>query len=190
MVLPVAYCPPIEYFALLAKYSCVQMEAWEHYQKQTYRNRCRILTAGGVMDLRFPVVHDGAIRITDIRVDYSTPWVRQTEYAIETAYYSSPFFLYYRDAMFAILDARPATLWDLDLALIRFFCDKIGIDPRLEPTGEYLGADVDIHPKHPSAYVPRPYSQVFADRFGFVGNLSVMDLLFNEGPDAISYLIW
>ena len=189
MVLPIAYFPPVEYFALLVKYSSVYLEACEHYVKQTYRNRCRILTAGGPMDLRVPVVHEGRSLITEIRVDYSTPWVRQTKYAIESAYYSSPFFEYYRDGIFALLDARPETLWELDLGITRHLCARIGIAPELLPTREYTGADVDIHPKHQSSHEPRPYYQVFSSKYGFTGNLSVLDLLFNEGPESLSWLL-
>lgn len=189
MLLSTAYFPPIEYFAILAECSIsVYLEANENYEKQSYRNRCRILTSQGVADLRVPIVHNGARKITEILVDYSTPWVRQTKYAIETAYYSSPFFEYYRDQLFAILDSQPATLWDLNLQLIRFFCAKIGINPDICFTEEYNGDIHQIHPKRPSDYKGREYWQVFKERFGFVPNLSIMDLLFNEGPESLYYL--
>lgn len=189
MILKTAYFPPVEYFAILAGYSSVYLDASEKYQKQSYRNRCRILTANGPMDLRFPVIHDGNTGITSIRVDYSTPWVRQTEYAIESAYSSSPFFEYYKDELFRILDSHPETLWELDLSIIRFFCDKIGINAphaaSVFPEGEETA---DVHPKRPSGYRGREYWQVFRDKFGFVPGLSVMDLLFNEGPESLCYL--
>lgn len=189
MILKIAYFPPIEYFAILAGYSSVYLDASEKYQKQSYRNRCRILTANGPMDLRFPVIHDGNNGITSVKVDYTTPWVRQTEYAIESAYSSSPFFEYYRDELFRILDSHTETLWELDLAIIRFFCSRIGINPPVVvysfPEGEDMA---DIHPKRSSNYRCREYWQVFRDKFGFVQGLSVMDLLFNEGPESLCYL--
>lgn len=242
LLLSTAYFPPIEYFAILAECSIsnspVFLDDRENYAKQSYRNRCRILTSQGAADLRVPIVHNGARKITEILVDYSTPWVRQTKYAIETAYSSSPFFEYYRDKLFAILDSHPATLWELNLALIRFFCAKIGINPYLHFTTEYIPlhtprpasipefgpntvssrlgsasgpvapltsstveyastlellADSDyrekIHPKRESSYKGREYWQVFKEKTGFVPNLSIMDLLFNEGPESLSYLL-
>lgn len=148
------------------------------------------------MDLNFPIVHDGTSAITDIKVDWSTPWLHKTEYAIDSAYYSSPFFEYYRDELFGILDAQPETLWEMNRQLTEFFCRKIGIGPRLIDTdhfelpvqGDPEDLRYSIHPKVQSAYRGREYWQVFKDKFGFVDGLSVMDLLFNEGPESICYL--
>ena len=193
MVLSTAWFPPAEFFALLAKNPVVYLEACESYRKQTWRNRCRILTANGPMDLRVPVVHDGARLITEVRVDWSTPWLRQNEYAIDSAYYSSPFFMYYRDELFALLDQRPETLWEMNLSIIDFFCRKIGIAPQIIPTTDFvLSPEGDcrdlLSPKHPGPETVRPYWQVFREKFGFVPGLSIMDLLFNEGLESLACL--
>ena len=197
MLLTTAYFPPIEYFALLARYSVVYLEACENYQKQSWRNRCRILTANGPEALNVPVVHENgtfALPIKEIRVEYTTPWVQRTERAIESAYSSSPFFIYYRDELFAILDSHPATLWELNRRLIDFFCAKIGIAPEIRETTAFNPSEItDIHPKRTNTIMrdlgqERPYWQVFKDKFGFVPGLSIMDLLFNEGPESICWL--
>ena len=195
--LTIAWFPPVEYFAILAKYSSVYVEACENYQKQSYRNRCRIYAADGVQMLNFPVRHrDGSfsLPIREIEVDYSTPWVEKAERCIETAYRSSAYFEYYRDELFAILDEHPRTLWELDMRIIRFFIQKIGLRTELVPTTEFSPDAVDIHPKRPNGIlrelgVDRPYYQVFSERHGFIPGLSVMDLLFNEGPASLEYLL-
>lgn len=198
MTLNIAYFPPIEYFAVLARYSSVYVEACETYQKQSYRNRCRICTEGGVRDLNFPVKHlNGSfeLSIKEILVDYSTPWLVKTKRCIDSAYHSSAFFDYYRDELYALLDTRPATLWELDMRVTEFFMEKIGLTTRLIETREFSpDACLDIHPKHPNTILSdwglnKPYYQVFSDRYGFVEGLSVMDLLFNEGPSSIDYLL-
>ncbi|MBQ0044086.1 MAG: WbqC family protein [Bacteroidales bacterium] len=191
MVLETAYFPPVEYFAILAKYSAVYLEACETYQKQSYRNRCYFYGASGKESLNVPVVHENGtfhLPVKEIKVDYSTDWVEKTERAIRSAYCSSPFFMYYEDELFRILDSRPLTLWELNRSLMDFFCRKIGIAPEFRETEVFTGPSVDIHPKHPSAFTAKEYYQVFSEKHGFIGNLSVMDLLFNEGPESICYL--
>ena len=193
MILSTAYFPPVEYFSFLAERPQVLLEACESYRKQTWRNRCRILTANGPMDLRVPVVHGSSRLISRIEIDWSTPWLRQTQYAIDTAYYSSPFFEYYRDELFELMDRRPRTLWELNLDLIGFFCAKIGIAPQIAPTTEWRESYPEdlrnsMDPKRPPVRECRPYWQVFREKFGFTGGLSVADLLFNEGPESLGFL--
>ena len=204
MLLSTAYFPPISYFALLARAEgTVWLDGSSYYVKQSWRNRCRILTASGPGYLNVPVVHGEDLfhtPVSGVRVDYSTPWLPKTQRAIATSYEGSPFFLYYRDALWELLERRPETLWELTLGIIRFFCAKIGIAPRLEPLKTFVpeGAmDGDyreiLHPKRPDTVLrdlglERPYWQVFRDRLGFVPGLSVMDLLFNEGPESLCFL--
>ena len=192
--------------------SVVYIEACENYQKQSYRNRCRFYAADGVQSLMFPIVHEGGTHrhlISEVKVDYSKPWVQQHERAIVSAYRTSAYFEYYQDELFSILESRPERLLDLNMAVLRFFVEKTGLAVDLRLTDEYsldgVLTDKDghrvvcddlrdvIHPKKPDTILSglgleKPYFQVFASKYGFHGGLSVMDLLFNEGPDSIVYL--
>ena len=212
--------PPVSYFAAMAEEmeglsnrqdgdsslelspSVVYIEACENYQKQSYRNRCRFYAADGVQALTFPIIHEGGTHkqpVSDIRIDWSTPWLQQHQRAIVSAYRTSAYFEYYQDELFEILESRPERLFDLNMALTRFFIEKTGLAVDLRTTEEYSrGTEMEdlrekIHPKRPNSILQdlgleKPYFQVFAQKYGFKSDLSVMDLLFNEGPDSILYL--
>ena len=184
--------------------SVVYLEACENFQKQSYRNRCRFYAADGVQTLSFPIVHEGGTHkqpISEAKVDYSKPWILQHKRAIISAYGTSAYFEYYQDELFAILDSKPERLFDLNLALIKFFIEKTGLCIDLRVTEDFSREAPEgvedlrgaIHPKRPDAILSdlgleKPYFQVFAPKYGFQKNLSIMDLLFNEGPDSILYL--
>lgn len=185
--------------------SVVYVEACENYQKQSYRNRCHIYAADGVQALNFPVVHEGGthkLPISEIKVDYSTPWLQQHQRAIVSAYRTSAYFEYYQDELFAIMDSRPEKLFDLNLSILKFFVEKTGLKTDIRLTEGYSRVPAVegcqdlrevIHPKRKDTVLhdlglEKPYFQVFAPKYGFKSNLSIMDLLFNEGPDSILYL--
>ncbi len=202
--------------------SIVYIEACENYQKQSYRNRCRFYAADGVQALSFPVVHEGGthkLPISEIKVDYSTPWLQQHQRAIVSAYRTSAYFEYYQDELFEIMESRPERLMELNMALLKFFIEKTGLAVDLRLTTEYspegivaegfaggdaVAEDVGrriqcddlreiIHPKRPNTILKdlqleKPYFQVFSQKHGFQSDLSIMDLLFNEGPDSILFL--
>ena len=202
MLLSTAYFPPLQWFALAARSKQASVEACERYQKQTYRNRCYILGPQGVQMLQVPVLHGGSWDICGVLVDYSTPWVVRTQRALDTAYENSAFFEYYRDDLYGILDSHPLKLWDLNMQLTQWCLDRLHHPCEQIATTEFIpptAAPVDdyryvITPKHPDSVfqdlgLSRPYYQVFRDRMGgFTPGLSVLDLLFNEGPDAIDFL--
>ena len=230
-LLSTAYMPPVSWFAAMAEEmdgltnrhdgdrpdlelspSVVYIEACENYQKQSYRNRCRFYASDGVQSLSFPIIHEGGTHkqpISEIRIDWSTPWLQQHERAIISAYRTSAYFEYYQDELFAILESRPEKLFDLNMELIRFFIEKTGLAVDLRTTSGFSkegvqtpsdGIDIickdlreTIHPKRPNSILKemkleKPYFQVFARKHGFQSDLSIMDLLFNEGPDSIVYL--
>ena len=233
-LLTTAYFPPISYFAAMAQEmggmvirpregrrdgaapqlrpSVVYMEACENFQKQSYRNRCRFYGADGVQALQVPIVHEGGTHkqpVSEIKIDWSKPWLLQHKRAIVSAYHTSAYFEYYQDELFSILDSHHDRLFDLNMDLIRFFIRKTGIAVDLRTTSEYSrdgivtatdGTHIEcedlrevIHPKRPDTILEdlnlkKPYFQVFTRKHGFQPNLSIMDLLFNEGPESILYL--
>ena len=187
----------------------VYIEACENFQKQSYRNRCHFYGADGVQSLQVPILHEGGTHkqpISEIKIDWSKPWLIQHKRAIISAYRTSAYFEYYQDELFAILDSQPERLFDLNMALIRFFIEKTGLAIDLNKTEEYSrdgkvsskGINCEdlretIHPKRQNTILEsldlkKPYFQVFAQKHGFQSDLSIMDLLFNEGPESILYL--
>lgn len=229
-LLSTAYFPPVSYFAAMAQEmdglvnrkdgdspielspSVVYIEACENYQKQSYRNRCRFYAADGVQTLSFPVVHEGGTHkfpVSEIRIDWSKPWLLQHKRAIISAYRTSAYFEYYQDELFEVLDRRHERLLDFNMDILRFFIDKTGLAVDLRLTEDYTRDGIvmthdngpvicddlreAIHPKRSDNILrdldmEKPYFQVFAPKYGFQSNLSIMDLLFNEGPDSICYL--
>lgn len=172
------------------------MEAAESFQKQTYRNRANILTAVGPQTLILPTRHDtqrGCIR--DVRIDYKCDWQLKHWRAIETAYSGTPYFLYFRDFLYPFFEKKYEFLFDYNLALTEMLLRLLKIKkvPVLTETFEKeysnkLDLRSAIHPKKENAFVLEPYPQVFSDRIAFNGNVSVIDLLFNNGPD-LAYLL-
>lgn len=216
LLLSTAYFPPIEYLAAIANEcrfnpgmtevepAVVYIEACEHYVKQSWRNRCRFYAADGAQTLNFPVCHeDFGKPISQMRIDWKTDWLTRHERAIISAYRTSPYFEYYQDELFTILDSRPELMLDFNTQILRFFLRKTGFSADIRFTSEWEAVSIEghkvtdlreaIHPKRPNSIlkdlgVEKPYWQVFSPKYGFIPGLSIMDLLFNEGPDSICYL--
>ena len=197
-LLSTAYLPPVEYFALLlTEDSAIERE--ERYQKQSYRNRTVIMNGNGPLNLIIPTVHDGRMGIVkDVRIEYVTPWQRAHWRSIESAYNNTPYYLYYKDALKPFYEQKFEFLYDFNLQLIQTLLKLMRIDKNVASTTLFTPYTTDdprlqIHPKlaRQENYPYRlktPYYQVFEDKFGFIPNLSVIDLLFNEGPQASAYL--
>ena len=214
-LLSTAYLPSIEYFAAIANSQKVEIESGEMYQKQSYRTRCHINGANGLLVLTLPVLRSAAkdqesshkLPTAELLIDYSKPWLLQHKRALEAAYMSSPFFEYYMDDLYAILDSGETSLLKMNTNLTLKIAELIGIETPITLTdGNFIlpqSAELaergitdlreSIHPKKPALLLEqlqlnKPYWQVFTNKQGFVPNLSVLDLLFNEGPDSILFL--
>ena len=202
-LLATAYFPPLEYFHAIAVAGAAVIEQCENYLKQSYRNRCRIYSPNGDGLLSVPVLRASLHKtpIREVEIDHSEPWIQRHERAFEAAYNSSPFFEYYRDDIFAILERRHRYLFDLNLDLLRLLLDLSGIRADITLTESYEAAPAGlldlrgrISPKNGGPNLmaehkkEKTYFQVFSAKSGFVPNLSIVDLLSAEGPDAISYL--
>ncbi len=202
ILLSTAYLPPIQYISKFLLGEPVLIERFENYQKQSYRNRCYIYGANGMQCLSIPVKknHGEKTTITDVMIDYTCNWQKIHMKSIESAYRLSPFYEYYADDLMEIFQEKIPSLFDWNLRLLETLVALMNIEtkpevtsgwePLSEENGDYRQS---IHPKKrlnksDPLFTPLPYQQVFIDRFGFIPNLSIVDLLFNEGPEALHLL--
>jgi hypothetical protein len=192
-----AYLPPVSYFSLIHKADEVLIEKEENYIKQTYRNRCYILSVNGIQALSIPVrlgsFHKTALK--DIRIDYSRRWQQVHLGALNAAYKSSPYFEYYFEDIAGIITANHAFLLDLNMELIRYFLKSLKINTFVGYTYRFLPLNSDhadfryiLTPKKEFKMDYKEYCQVFSYGTGFKPGLSIVDLLLNTGPDATGYL--
>lgn len=194
-----AYLPTVRYMSVLAKYGAATIEQYETFPKQTFRNRTTIATGNGLMMLNVPVSRPSGNHTTtaEMVVSYHEPWNIRHWRAIASAYNAAPYFLYYKDELEEILMHRYEHLLQLNEALLNYLLKRLKITCQLEYTQSFIketASYIDLRESltakkdDPSITYPH-YSQVFESRHGFLPNLSVIDLLFNLGPEAKSYLL-
>ena len=193
---PTFFAPIIKYVAL-ASDEPVVFEMWDNFQKQTYRNRCYIYGANGKQLLSVPVVHahgKGRQKTRDVRIDNSFRWQVNMLRSLEASYRSSPFFEFYEDDIRPIFEKKQDFLLDLNLASIEVVNECLGLNTDHLSTEKYQmdGYEKDfrylVNAKSKQVFEMDSYTQVFDSKHGFLGNLSVLDLLFNEGTNALHYL--
>lgn len=209
-LLSTTYFGPVQWYQKLYRSETVEIEQWESFQKQTYRNRCMIATTNGIQALTVPIERNDVQSsmfnvqyIKDTRISDHGNWRHLHWNALQSAYGESPFFEYYQDDIRLFFEKRWTFLLDFNEEIRQKICELIDIQPTVSLTAEYsltshlssLNSKKDyretIRPKHSVPdpdFTPQPYYQVYQQKHGFLPNLSVLDLLFNMGPESIFYL--
>ncbi|NDW12104.1 hypothetical protein D0T50_04270 [Bacteroides sp. 214] len=197
-----AYLAPVQYYAKLLTADNAFIEVNDHYMKQTYRNRCNIAGPEGVLPLSIPIVRPATkCKMKEIQISDHGNWRHLHWNALESAYNNTPFFEYYKDDFQPFYEKKYAFLADFNESLLRLILGLLDMDVHLQKTLEYKEVfnpnEVDlrevIHPKKDylltdPGFIPQSYYQVFEAKNGFLPNLSIVDLLFNMGPESLLIL--
>lgn len=192
------YLAPVPLYAQLYNCDALVVNGDEPFVKQTYRNRAVIATENGAQSLTIPVIHDGGrTAMCDVRISEHGNWRHQHWNAMVSAYRKSPFFDYYADDFAHFYEERDGFLMDFNLRLHNVISELLGLerDVRIIDNERKAKEFIDLRniaePKaltNITGYTANPYYQVFAQRNGFIPNLSIVDLLFNMGPEGLIVL--
>ena len=197
ILISTAYLPPVSFFSWLVQAEKIIFEKHEHYVKQTFRNRSLIYGANGIHPLIIPIHHDGNLRkpIWERKISYDSQWQKIHWRTLTSSYRNSPFFEYFEDEFRGFFETKTETLFEFNLLLINkiFSLMQIPFTPTFTNSYELAGFDGEdlrnaFSPEKRKENLP-VYNQVFADRFGFIPDLSIVDLLFNKGMEAKNYLL-
>ena len=201
-LLTTTYFGPVEWYQQLNRADVVYLEACESFIKQTYRNRCIIATANGQQTLTVPIEHGGSRLIRDVRISNHGSWRRVHWNALQSAYSESPFFEFYADDLRPFFEQDYEFLYDFNFEIMQKMCELLDIHPHVLHSEKFRMKSVEFATAHDvsakgiavadstlyTLHSTKPYYQVFAHKFGFQPNLSILDLLFCMGPEAIFYL--
>lgn len=197
-IFPLFYLPPIEYFrAVLEHKNQFFIENAENFEKQSYRNRASIHSPNGKLDLIIPVVKGSKnhTKIKDVKISYDFNWQRQHLMSLQTSYRSSAYFEYYEDDLLPFYEKKWPFLFDFNQELLNLLLRFLKINVVYNYTEvfekeytDYEDFRMSIDPKKTEILQFNPYFQVFEERNGFLPNLSIADLLFNQGPQSSKYL--
>lgn len=203
VLLSTTYLGPIQYYSKFVSYDKIVLEKFEHFPKQTYRNRCIIYSANGLLTISIPVCRGPELKIytKDVRIDYSMNWQKIHFKAIESAYRCSPFYEFYIDEYISFYEKKYEFLFDFNMEIIYKSLAILGIPKTIETSPSYtqevsvncLDFRDSIHPKKrmfvaDPSFDPPSYHQVFETKYDFKENLSIIDLIFNTGPEAVNHL--
>ncbi len=198
ILLSSAYFPPVSWFAAAHFQLPVQIEYYEYFEKQSYRNRCQLMTANGINTCTVPVQHAQGKKqlMCDIKISYSDNWQQVHWRTIQSAYGRAPYFEYFEEYLEELLSTHFEKLVDLNEATVLFLLKHMGSSLYTSPTTRYepepahtIDLRQAIHPKRKdTTYIAKPYQQCFAEKFPFTPNLSMLDLLLCRGPKSVNVL--
>ncbi len=187
----------LESFIYYSGVDVVALEKYETYQKRSYRNRYDLVSSTGLITLSIPLKKGkhASKPIVDVAISYEDNWERTHLRTIKTCYENSPFFEHYYDGLVSLFHAHHKTLWSFNTSALTWACTVLGMEKDITFTEEYLRKHENlhdlrnvVHPRHPSRLKPYSYPQVFEEKQGFIGGASILDLIFNLGPEAKSWL--
>ncbi|MBS9774004.1 MAG: WbqC family protein [Tenacibaculum sp.] len=191
------YFSPISQYSAIVNANEIIFETQDNFQKQTYRNRCYIYGANGKQSLNIPIKHKGSSsgrkKTKDVLIENDFPWQKQHFKSLQTAYQSSPFFEFFEDDLLVIFNKKYKFLHDLNIDTFLFVADILDLPTNFKQTSSY-----EIETKNDfrnlsiakKGYTPEmaTYTQMFDDKYGFLPNLSILDLLFMEGTNSLTFL--
>lgn len=189
--------PNLDFFKMANRSGKIILETNENFQKQTYRNRYEIAGPNGSQSLIVPIKKFGKHNcpLSEVGISYETDWQKIHWRTLETAYNSSPYFLYYKDDLEKLIFAKHQLLYEFAIKSIEFLVDNLNLNVSISQSTIYEKSPLGItdlrntvSPKKPDLFKYSDYYQVYKGKLGFMGNLSALDLLFNEGPAAEAYL--
>jgi len=192
VLLPISYLGPISYYTFILKSEEVFIESKEHFIKQSVRNRCDILGANGDQTLTVPKQRKSSDKtiISDIMISNKDKWQKSHWQSIVSAYNSSPFFEYYKDELLPFYNTKHNTLFDFNLKLSKTILGFLQVEKELNFTSNFQKEcnGLDFRSSKFILKNQEEYQQVFCEKHSFIPNLSILDVLFNLGPETTSYL--
>lgn len=197
-ILPLFYLPPISYFKILLTHQHhIEIERFENFPKQTFRNRAAIYSPNGSLNLIIPVIKGSKNHtlVKDVKISYDFRWQRIHWMSLQTSYRSSAYFEFYEDDLIKFYEKKWEFLFDYNLEILQLLLKLLKINVEYsftkdyqQPTESLIDYRTALQSKEISNYPAKPYFQLFEDREGFIPNLSIVDLLFNQGPQSLNYI--